>query len=73
LIAGKVFSSQYKTRLALKEFKSRTCGIRLSLSAEQRTAKLVDVSKSGDFNARKAQFGEVAKSCKGCHEQFRIK
>ena len=40
---------------------------------ETGTAKLVSVSQSGDLSAIKAQFGEVAKSCKGCHEQFRTK
>ena len=40
---------------------------------EAGTAKLVSVSESGDLNAIKAQFGEVAKSCKGCHEKFRTK
>jgi len=40
---------------------------------EASTAKLVSVSESGDLNAIKAQFGEVAKSCKGCHEKFRTK
>jgi len=40
---------------------------------EAGTAKLVSVSQSGDLNAVKAQFGEVAKSCKGCHEKFRTK
>ena len=40
---------------------------------EASTAKLVSVSEGGDLNAIKAQFGEVAKSCKGCHEQFRTK
>ena len=40
---------------------------------EAKTAKLVSLSKSGDLNAIKAQFGEVGKSCKGCHEQFRTK
>lgn len=40
---------------------------------EASAAKLVSVSESGDLNAIKAQFGEVAKSCKGCHEKFRTK
>jgi cytochrome c556 len=40
---------------------------------EAATAELVSVSESGDLNAIKAQFGEVAKSCKGCHKQFRTK
>ena len=40
---------------------------------EASTAKLVSVSEGGDLSAIKAQFGEVAKSCKGCHKQFRTK
>ena len=40
---------------------------------ETGTAKLVSVSQSGDLSAIKAQFGKVAKSCKGCHEKFRTK
>ena len=42
-------------------------------SFEAGTAKLVSVSESGDLSAIKAQFGKVAKSCKGCHDQFRTK
>ena len=42
-------------------------------SFEAGTAKLLSVSQSGDLNAIKAQFVEVAKSCKGCHDQFRTK
>jgi cytochrome c556 len=40
---------------------------------EAKTAKLLSTAKSGDLNAIKTQFGEVGKSCKGCHEQFRTK
>ncbi len=40
---------------------------------ETGAAKLVSVSQSGDLSAIKAQFGEVAKSCKGCHDTFRTK
>lgn len=36
-------------------------------------AKLVQVAQSGDFNAAKAQFGEVGKNCKACHDEFRNK
>ena len=38
---------------------------------EKQTAKLAGTAKSGDFSAIKAQFGEVGKSCKACHTQFR--
>ena len=40
---------------------------------EAGTAKLVSVSEGGDLSAIKSQFGEVAKSCKGCHKKFRTK
>ena len=40
---------------------------------EASTAKLVSVSEGGDLSAIKTQFGEVGKSCKGCHEKFRTK
>ena len=40
---------------------------------EANTAKLLSVAETGDFNAVKAQFGEVGKTCKGCHDQFRTK
>jgi len=35
------------------------------------TSKLVEVAKSGDVDAFKAQFGAVGKSCGGCHDKFR--
>jgi cytochrome c556 len=38
---------------------------------ETEMAKLVSAANSGDFNAIKAQFGAVGKSCKNCHSQFR--
>ncbi len=40
---------------------------------ETRATELVRTAKNGDFNASKAQFGQVAKSCKACHTQFRTK
>jgi cytochrome c556 len=40
---------------------------------EARTAKLLSTAQGGDLGAIKPQFGEVAKSCKGCHQQFRTK
>ncbi len=40
---------------------------------EKQATKLVSIAKSGDFNAIKTQFGEVGKSCKACHTQFRTK
>lgn len=40
---------------------------------EESAAKLAVVAKSGDEKAIKAQFGETAKTCKSCHDDFKIK
>lgn len=40
---------------------------------QAQTGKLVSAAQAGDFTAIKMQFGEVGKSCKACHEQFRTK
>ena len=45
----------------------------VSQNFETQTTKLVSVAQSGDFTGIKAQFGEVGKSCKACHTQFRTK
>jgi hypothetical protein len=67
------FEDKGDTTLKTSAFEQRAKFNEGAQAFESKTAKLVDVSKSGDFNASKAQFGEVAKSCKGCHEQFRSK
>lgn len=38
---------------------------------ETTTAALVEASLSGDMDQIKPAFGAVAKSCKGCHDNFR--
>ena len=45
----------------------------ISQNFENQAAKLASVAQSGDFSGIKAQFGEVGKSCKACHTQFRTK
>jgi cytochrome c556 len=40
---------------------------------QQEMSKLTQVAKGGDLNAVKAQFGEVGKVCKACHDDFRKK
>ena len=37
------------------------------------TAKLAEVAKTGSMDQIKPQFGEVAKTCKACHDNFRQK
>jgi cytochrome c556 len=40
---------------------------------ESQATKLVGTAQSGDFIAIKTQFGQVAKSCKACHTEYRTK
>ena len=40
---------------------------------ETQATKLVSAAQSGDLSSIKTQFGEVGKSCKACHSQFRTK
>jgi cytochrome c556 len=40
---------------------------------ETQATKLVSAAQSGDFSAIKTQFGQVGKSCKACHNEFRTK
>lgn len=35
-------------------------------------AALADAAKSGDMNVIKPAFGELGKTCKGCHDNFRV-
>ncbi|MCG6863171.1 MAG: cytochrome c [Chromatiaceae bacterium] len=38
---------------------------------QEQSAKLADVASEGDESAMKEQFGKTAKTCKGCHDDFR--
>jgi cytochrome c556 len=40
---------------------------------QQEMGKLAQAANGGDLNAIKAQFGEVGKACKACHDDFRKK
>ncbi|MFZ5559092.1 MAG: c-type cytochrome [Pseudomonadota bacterium] len=46
---------------------------KLAERMEAETAKLAEVARSGDEAKMKAQFGETAKACKACHDDFRKK
>ena len=45
----------------------------LAEKMQTEVAKLNVVAKGGDAAAIKAQFGEVGKSCKACHDDYRSK
>ncbi len=40
---------------------------------ETESARLVEVVKAGEQGAIKTQFGALGKSCKACHDDFRLK
>ena len=40
-------------------------------SLREQSAKLADVTAAGDEAAMKEQFGAAAKTCKGCHDDFK--
>jgi cytochrome c556 len=40
---------------------------------ETQARKLRKAASGNDFNAIKAQFGDVGKSCKSCHDAYRSK
>jgi len=61
------------TRMKAAVFAKQTEFKETAQTFETQAAKLVSTAKGGDFSAIKAQFGEVGKSCKACHDRFRTK
>ena len=59
------------TALKSSAFEQQAKFKELAQAFETQIANLVNKAKSGDFDAIKTQFGEVGKSCKACHSQFR--
>jgi cytochrome c556 len=46
---------------------------KVAMSFNQEANEMAKVAASGDAAAVKAQFEKLGKSCKGCHEKFKIK
>jgi cytochrome c556 len=61
------------TTLSSSAFDQQAKFKEVSQTFETQITKLVRTAHSGDFIAIKTQFGEVGKSCKSCHSQFRTK
>jgi len=59
------------TTLKSSAFEQQAKFSELAQIFEKQSTDLVLKAKSGDFDAIKMQFGEVGKSCKACHSQFR--
>ncbi len=60
-----------KTKLKSSAFSEPDQFKQAAGNLEAATSKLADAAKQGNLDDIKAPFGEVAKSCKSCHEKFR--
>lgn len=54
----------WKDRQRFKEF---------ALASQEETAKLVQAVDAGSLDALKEAYGAVSKSCKTCHDEFKVK
>jgi cytochrome c556 len=60
-----------KTALKPSAFSEKDKFMAKAKTFETEIQKLVKAAAGDDFNAIKAQFGEVGKSCKSCHDDYR--
>jgi cytochrome c556 len=60
-----------KTGLKSSAFKEKEKFMQDAKKMQAETAKLAETAQSGNLDAIKTQFGETAKSCKSCHDDFR--
>ena len=66
-------SDKGKTKLKSSAFREKDKFMTKEKTFETEIQKLVKAADGDDFNAIKAQFGEVGKSCKSCHDDYRSK
>jgi cytochrome c556 len=64
-------SDQGKTGLKSSAFKEKDKFMQDAKKMEAETVKLAETAQTGNLDAIKTQFGETAKSCKSCHDDFR--
>ena len=64
-------SDKGKTALKSSAFKEKDKFLAKAKTFETEIRKLVKAAGGDDFNAIKAQFGGVGKSCKSCHDDYR--
>jgi cytochrome c556 len=64
-------SDKGKTALKSSAFREKDKFMAKAKTFETEIRKLVKTAAGDDFNAIKAQFGEVGKSCKNCHDAYR--
>ena len=66
-------SDEGDTTLKAKAMQEKDKFMAVARQFESATQKLAETAKKGDLAALKAQFGEVAGSCKTCHSTYRNK
>jgi cytochrome c556 len=64
-------SDRGNTGLKSAALKNQSAFMQAAKTFEGATRDLVRAGDSGDLGTIKTRFGETAKSCKGCHGQFR--
>jgi cytochrome c556 len=64
-------SDKGKTAMKSSALREKDKFMAKARTLETEIRKLVKTAAGGDFNAVKAQFGEVGKSCKSCHQDYR--
>ena len=64
-------SDKGKTALKSLAFREKDKFMAKAKTFETKIRKLVKAAAGDDFNAVKAQFGEVGKNCKSCHDDYR--
>jgi cytochrome c556 len=64
-------SDRGHTTLSALAMKEKEKFMTMAQQFQSAVQKLEQSSKSGDMEGVKAQFGEVAKSCKACHSTYR--
>jgi cytochrome c556 len=66
-------SDSGKTKLKSNALKNKNDFMQAARMLEDESSKLATDAKTGDFNAVRAQFGAIAKTCKDCHGEFKSK
>lgn len=64
-------SDQGKTKLKSSALREKDKFMAKAKTFKTEIRKLVKVANGDDFSAIKVQFGEVGKSCKSCHKDYR--
>ena len=62
-----------KTRVKPEFFTNKEGVTKVAMAFNKEANEMAKVAAAGDAAATKAQFGKLAGTCKGCHDDFKIK